>query len=97
LGELNTDSTYSINLKAGWNLIGNPFITSITWDDTHVQFSVDGTTFITLSAATASGLIRDVRTYSNMMYLSVISGAALTPGNGFWIKVSSPSTIKFNR
>ncbi|MEO5602936.1 MAG: FG-GAP-like repeat-containing protein [Cyclobacteriaceae bacterium] len=68
---------YQMNLKVGWNMVGNPYLTPISWDDVS---ALNG-----LSAAEAQ-----LKTFSNGTYSN---DQTLGPYEGGFVLVSTAKTI----
>jgi len=90
----------TIQLEPGWNLVGQPFISTVTWDRTAIMVN-DGNQTRTLADARALGWLKDyawgwepdtASSAGGAYYLvadpSVISGATsdMVPWRSYWIK-----------
>ena len=100
-GQLFTGSEMEIPLNTGWNLIGNPFLDTLTWSDSHVTFSADGANYITLNEAVDTGILRfaaifqgDPSGEGEYNPLDPDGSEVVPAGYGFWLKVDRPITIK---
>jgi len=84
---------FEVQLKPGWNLIGNPSETTVNYAD--LKFvTADGST-LGFAEASQAGLIRSVVWgYTSSGYVQVTS---LLPWYGYWLKVtaSQPLTLLF--
>jgi len=80
-GNLTVNGDYSnsttINLKAGWNLVGYPAQSEKT-----VSASLSGTGYTQVEAYSSTSPYVQVMNDSDMM----------TPGNGYWVHVNSDTT-----
>ncbi|SHJ21162.1 Disaggregatase related [Desulfatibacillum alkenivorans DSM 16219] len=99
---LHVDSTedYYTTLQPGWNLIGNPFTTSLYW--TQVESSVDGETFYRQDSANADNPLKD----RNLFYYEpqtrkadpdgYVETTVMQPYVGYWVKndTGAPLTVK---
>lgn len=75
----------------GWNLVGNPFASSIVWSDTATAFSKSG---ISNTIVIKENKIIDGQLVGQYQYLSADQGRTMiAPGRGFWVRAftSSPS------
>jgi hypothetical protein len=99
-GQLNADADIEIQLNTGWNLVGNPFINPLNWNDQSITFTSDGAAYVPLSEAISSAIVQfsviwvenggGDGSYRNL----VANGTDIVPaGQGFWIKVSRPVKI----
>ena len=70
---------YQMNLKVGWNMIGNPYLTPISWDDV-AAFLANGLT----------GAEAQLKTYSNGTYSN---DQTLNPYEGGFVLISAAKTI----
>lgn len=68
---------YQINLKLGWNMIGNPYLTSISWDDVATLNGLSGTE-------------AQLKTYSSGAYSN---DQTLAPYEGGFVLAASAKTI----
>jgi len=96
------DRPASIHLSAGWNLISNPFLKSVTWDVDLVKVRVGESEAVDLRDSTSVvadylwGWTQDDTDKSTGSYYlvadpTVIPGAAavLEPWMGYWIKAAA--------
>ncbi|MHB9036144.1 MAG: hypothetical protein ACYC64_05720, partial [Armatimonadota bacterium] len=82
-----------IHLEPGWNLIGNPFVSLVTWDFDKIQVEYRG---IRMSLGDASGLVGNYawgwNSTAGAYYLvydkTVLSNAtgSLSPWQAYWVK-----------
>ncbi|NLB94548.1 MAG: hypothetical protein GX785_02450 [Armatimonadetes bacterium] len=78
-----TSKPATLNLTAGWNMIGNPFPFSVNWFDVKVQV---GQEVLTLQDAIARDLIKNALwTYGNGEYRLAFQ---LMPWAGYWVKTT---------
>ena len=95
-GNVSPTITYTsgIGKGKGWNMCGNPYPSSLRWDNTWTKTNVDATVYVWDGAA---------GNYVNYNYTTGLGGLSngdIMPGQGFWIKAnaSSPSmTIPNNK
>ncbi|MDR9416463.1 MAG: LamG-like jellyroll fold domain-containing protein [Gracilimonas sp.] len=77
----------------GWNLVGNPYGTSIDWDDNLgiTKANLDGSIYVWSDSANAGA--GDYLTWNGVT--GSLNSGILTPWQGFWIKANaaSPSII----
>ena len=79
--------TITVPLAVGWNIIGNPFETSLAWDDS-VTVSCGDEDF-TLTDAAASGRIGDKVFQFDGEDYAPLSGGTLAPWTGYFIKAAA--------
>lgn len=103
-GRLFAGSEMTLQLKQGWNLVGNPFLLPLVWSDDHVKFTADGLGFITLNEAVSNGVLLFAAVYegdpnTDGAYRAIVpdGSTAIPAGGGFWIKLDRPVTIKLIR
>ncbi len=99
-GSLNLDQTSDIQVSAGWNLIGNPMLNDLEWDDVNVTVSLDnGLSFVPLSQAISSSIITNTLLFDPVAaaYRTLNTGQNLTWGKGFWVKMSQTAIIRFSK
>ncbi len=63
----NRDNLFQMNLKQGWNQIGNPYLTAISWNDVAAYNSL-------------SGQLAELKTYNGSAYVNTTNLAAFTGG-----------------
>lgn len=86
-GQLSTQTDY--NLKAGWNFVGSPFITSISREDLNLPASVDYVEYYDISTGSNSPKSYDpISDSGDLMNLD--------PGQGFWLHSKSDSAFTFS-
>ncbi len=74
---------------AGWNLVGNPFASSIVWSDTSAAFTRSG---VANTIAVRENKIVEGQLVSQYQYYSNDLGNATIPaGNAFWVRSISPT------
>lgn len=83
LGGLNISSTIS-NVNDGWNLIGNPYASFISWD---------------VLRATTSNIDNDIMIYDETIgdfeIYTTGSGVELAPHQGFWVMATGAPAMSF--
>lgn len=82
-----------VPLAAGWNLIGNPFTTPLTWDDS-IQFLCSNSEF-TLSQSIAEG-ITDGKLYLFQGDSYAPANGSLQPWKGYMLKMSHACDLVLN-
>jgi hypothetical protein len=84
-----TDRPFSIPVTAGWNLIGDPFLTSVRWADVQVQ--VTGSQPVSQSQAVEQGILRPGQiTLSGSSYRD---SSTLEPWTGNWVRANRSATL----
>lgn len=101
------DQPYVIHLVAGWNLIGNPFTSSIPWSLEQIKVRQNGVEQ-TLAQAQQANWIADYAwgwqpssadpntgAYTLVYDTSILAGVVgqLQPWQGYWVKVVSPCDL----
>ena len=89
VGPLNAGS-YSFNttkLGAGWNLVGNPYPSSIDWDASSgwTKSGIDNAIYLHVNTATFATYVGGVATNGGSQYIA--------PGQGFFVKASTDGTL----
>lgn len=86
------DQSIRMPLKAGWNLLGNPFDQPLTWGD-NIQVEA-GDSVMTLSEAAAAGILSEtIYTFEGGGYSPLAYGAAMQPWSGYAVKAQRDATI----
>ncbi len=83
-----TDQIFSLPLKAGWNLMGDPFPFSIDWLKVQVQYN--GQTLSLLDAQTQGLIGAALWTYQSGQYQLAFT---LEPWLGDWVQAFQPVTL----
>lgn len=79
-----TDASYTILLKAGWNVIGNPYGTNVNLSNCHVIYNSTEKSY--LDAVTAGWMGNAVYIWNGSTYVDYPWGSAkLEPWKGYWI------------
>ena len=93
-----TGQPFTKTLPSGWNIIGDPFLTSEAWS--HVQIAGTNGTFVSLASAVSQRLIgANLYTYNqstnayNTLPASTATGT-LDPYQGYWIYANGSVTLK---
>ncbi|MFQ3609950.1 MAG: carboxypeptidase regulatory-like domain-containing protein, partial [Fimbriimonadales bacterium] len=76
------NAPFQINLKRGWNLIGNPFLQDVNWDG--VQF-IDPDTSATISLPTAVGKQLVANALWGYSFGSYIATRRMKVWEGYWV------------
>ncbi len=63
----NRDNLFQLNLKQGWNQVGNPYLTQISWSDVAAFNNL-------------SGQLAELKTYNGSAYVNTTNLAAFTGG-----------------
>lgn len=84
IGSLNVSSSIT-NTNDGWNLIGNPYHSFISWDNLLASSSGIGSTIMMYDET-----IADFQTYSSG------SGVEIAPHQGFWVQVTGADNLQFS-
>lgn len=94
-------TTATVDLKAGWNIIGNPFTTAVLWSDAHARVTLaGGASSYTLSEAEANGWINTrLYDYQSGSYarVSANAGQNLAPWTGYWVYVGRNLTLSISQ
>lgn len=91
--ETPTTGNFSISLKKGWNMIGNPFRFNVRLSDMKVNYN---STEYTMNQAETNGyLIGTVYPYANGVYqfINASDGGELDPWVGYWILSDKDMTL----
>ena len=87
-----------VELKAGWNLIGNPFVYPVYWGQVEVYNSVGNITVSLDQAATNNWLSKTVFSWipESGTYESFKDNThLLLPWRGYWVRAKYPVTLVF--
>lgn len=80
-------ANYVIPIKAGWNMIGAPYVYEVPWGNTRVS---DGQTVMSLTEAAAAGWLRPTlfsyNTVTKSYQFANLQDATLTPWEGYWLR-----------
>jgi hypothetical protein len=103
-GRLFAGSEMTLQLKQGWNLVGNPFLTPLVWGGDHVKFTADGLGYITLDEAVENGVLLFAAIFEgdpggdgSYRAIAPDGSTAIPAGGGLWIKLDRPVAIKLIR
>lgn len=101
IGETISGDSFDVSLEKGWNMIGNPFLTAISWFNDHVQVSTDGgATFMPLKDAIDGGIIVTTQKYvpgEGYRELAYGESHSVDYFRGFLIKVSQPVVMRISK
>lgn len=88
--ELDFGITYTATADTGWNLIGNPFLATLDWDDeaNWTKTNVENTIYIWDPAS--NGGDGEYLTWNGITG-TLPTGGLIAPFQGFWIKASAAS------
>jgi len=83
---------FTVPLKEGWNLFGNPYPEDVLWESVSVS---DGETTLSLLEAEDQGWLQATAYYYNMGYLELAPSGGddqyLRPWRGYWILTMKPN------
>lgn len=85
--EVDFEITYTTSADSGWNLIGNPFLATIDWDDTPnwTKTNVESTIYIWDPAS--NGGDGEYLTWNGVTG-TLPNGGLIAPFQGFWVKAN---------
>lgn len=85
---------YEVDLKTGWNLIGNPYPFPISWSTVRFRYMGE---WLSVDQAVAKGWISPaVFTYQNGAYQSFVSpNGVLQPWRSYWVRIRKPGSGVF--
>jgi hypothetical protein len=89
-------NVYSIPLQVGWNIIGDPFPSNLTFSTVYVR--QNGTTCLTFGAAVTNGWVgNSLYDYNGSGYdFLLYSSAILEPWKGYWMWVRNNDVFDTN-
>lgn len=97
----NPETYADISISPGWNIIGNPFTSSVAWSDAKVSVLVSGSAnTYTLSQAVAAGwLSGTVYQYNGTGYTLVPhnSSASLAAWTGYWLEAKKEMILRISQ
>lgn len=84
--------TYTASADTGWNLVGNPFLATIDWDDNAnwTKTNVESTIYIWDPAA--NGGDGEYLTWNGVSG-TLPTGGLIAPFQGFWVKANAASPV----
>ncbi len=90
--EVDFGITYTASADSGWNLIGNPFLATIDWDDTPnwTKTNVESTIYIWDPAS--NGGEGEYLTWNGLTG-TLPTGGLIAPFQGFWVKANDVSPV----
>jgi subtilase family serine protease len=88
-----TTPTYSVTLSPGWNMIGDPFVNSVSVDSLEIS---SGATTVSFADAISEGEIApSIYDYNGAAYVRHGVGDDITPYDGYWINSFVSGTLVF--
>ncbi|MEW5946841.1 MAG: MXAN_6640 family putative metalloprotease [bacterium] len=95
------DTSLEVELPAGWNMFGNPFVTDVPWADNKVSvLRKNSSTVYTLSEAVANGWLAPVIFwYNGAGYTEILpnSGAELESWKAYWLKAATDVRLRIKK
>lgn len=90
--EVDFGITYTTSADSGWNLVGNPFLATIDWDDTPnwTKTNVESTIYIWDPAS--NGGEGEYLTWNGVTG-TLPNGGLIAPFQGFWVKANDVSPV----
>jgi len=86
-----TDRPYSLAINSGWNLIGNPFLTSIRWSDVSIQVPGQSSNLTLAQALQQKVLQAGLLTLAGGTQYR--DSSTLEPWVGYWVRANRPVTL----
>lgn len=88
--EVDFGITYTMAADSGWNLVGNPFLATIDWDDASnwTKTNVESTIYIWDPAS--NGGDGEYLTWNGLTG-TLATGGLIAPFQGFWVKANAAS------
>ena len=86
------DENIEVPLTPGWNLIGNPFDSSLLWGD-NILVKTDTATLTLSEAVTQKILSADIYAYDGQNYIKIPSGSSLEAWTGYFVKASKECVL----
>ncbi len=90
-GDKNPTITYTSGSgydQDGWNLVGNPYVSGLTWDNTWSQSNLDATVYV-FDAGTSGNWIE----YNYNTGLGDLTDGEIPPTQGFFVKANAASPL----
>ncbi len=90
--EVDFGVTYTVTADSGWNLVGNPFLATIDWDDeaNWTKTNIESTIYIW--DPSANGGDGEYLTWNGTTG-TLPNGGLIPPFQGFWIKANDESPV----
>jgi hypothetical protein len=90
-----SNSEMRLDLPLGWNLVGYPFLSSMSWADVRIGV---GSNEYTLDQAASSGIISSqIYWWNGTSYVKVKDLGAFEAGKGYWIRTKQSCTLIFRK
>ncbi len=90
--EVNFGITYTAAADTGWNLVGNPFLATIDWDDAANWTKTNVESTIYIWDPDANGGDGEYLTWNGVTGTLPTAGL-IAPFQGFWVKANAPSPV----
>ncbi|MFV1884468.1 MAG: DUF2341 domain-containing protein [Balneola sp.] len=90
--EVDFGITYTTSADSGWNLIGNPFLATIDWDDAPNWTKTNVESTIYMWDPSANGGDGEYLTWNGVTG-TLPNGGLIPPFQGFWVKANGASPV----
>lgn len=90
--EVNFNVTYTADADTGWNLVGNPYLATIDWDDSPNWTKTNIESTIYIWDPDANGGNGEYLTWNGVTG-TLPNGGLIAPFQGFWVKANAPSPV----
>ncbi len=90
--EVDFGITYTAVADTGWNLVGNPFLATIDWDDSGNWTKTNVESTIYIWDPDANGGDGEYLTWNGITG-TLPTGGLIAPFQGFWVKANAPSPV----
>lgn len=90
--EVDFGITYTTSADSGWNLIGNPFLATIDWDDAANWTKTNVESTIYMWDPSANGGDGEYLTWNGVTG-TLPNGGLISPFQGFWVKANGASPV----
>ncbi len=95
--EVDFGITYTTSADSGWNLVGNPFLATIDWDDAPNWTKTNVESTIYIWDPSANGGDGEYLTWNGITG-TLPNGGLIAPFQGFWVKANGASPeLKVNK
>ncbi len=88
-----TSPTFVDTLSPGWNMVGDPYMNSVTIDS--LQIAASGSTTSFANAAGSGIVLPEFYDYNGSIYVPHGSGDVLNPFDGYWIDAAQSCQLIF--